>query len=239
MAIFDTTRALSFDCLGTLIDWETGILQSLQPWCAWRGVDVPAAELLELFGRTETGVQAAHPTMIYPEVLGEVLRQIAGVLGLDATDEECAEFGASVGMWPAFPDTALALRRLQQRYRLIILSNIDNASFERCNRRLGVELDLVITAEDVGSYKPQTGHFDALFAGIAAMGIEVDELMHVAQSRYHDIAPAKRLGIRSAFIDRQHAATGSGATPAADVVPDLTYHSMREFAAVALADAAH
>ncbi|MCU1390064.1 MAG: haloacid dehalogenase type, partial [Ilumatobacteraceae bacterium] len=230
MTMFDETRALSFDCLGTLIDWETGILQSLQPWCAWRGVDVPRAELLELFGQAETGVQAAHPTMIYPEVLGEVLRSIAGALGVDASDDECTEFGASVGMWPAFADTAVALRRLQQHYRLIILSNIDNASFERCNRRLGVELDLIITAEDVGSYKPQMGHFDALFAGIEKLGIERKELMHVAQSLYHDIVPAKRLGIRTTHIDRQHGVPGSGATPAADVVPDLAYRSMQEFA---------
>ncbi|MCU1398837.1 MAG: haloacid dehalogenase type [Acidimicrobiales bacterium] len=239
MTTFDDIRALSFDCLGTLIDWETGIVQALQPWCAWRGVEVPRSRLLELFGQAETGVQRAHPTMIYPEVLGQVLRHVAAALYLDATDDECLEFGASVGTWPAFADTAIALRRLQQRYRLIILSNIDNASFQRCNRRLGVELDLVITAEDVGSYKPQMGHFDALFAGVEEMGIARNELMHVAQSLYHDIAPAKRLGMRSAHIDRQRAVEGFGATPAADAVPDLSYHSMEEFAAAALADVAH
>ena len=237
MTMFDNTRALSFDCLGTLIDWETGILQSLQPWCAWRGVDVPGSELLELFGEYETGFEEEHPTMIYPEVLGEMLRHIARSLGLDATEEECIEFGASIGMWPAFADTAIALRQLKQRYKLIILSNIDNASFDRCNRRLGVEFDLIVTAEKVGSYKPRMGHYDALFAGIEEMGIERSELMHVAQSLYHDIGPAQRLGIQSAFIDRQHAEPGFGAAPATDVKADVTYKSMKDFAADAMADA--
>lgn len=138
-------------------------MNALQPWSAWRGVDRSSSELLELYGEHESHIEAEHPAMPYPEVLAEVMRRLATSLHLDCSDAECVEFGASVAAWPAFADTALALRRLKERYRLIIVSNVDRASFARSNRRLGVEFDLVVTAEDVGSYKSALGHFDALF----------------------------------------------------------------------------
>ena len=226
MSELDHYRALSFDCYGTLIDWETGIVQSLQPWLAWRGVDVGAGELLELFGRHESDVQSEHPAMRYPEVLGETLRRLAASLGHDATDDECREFGASVGAWPAFADTALALRRLKQRYRLIILSNVDRASFARSNRRLGVEFDLIITAEDVGSYKPNLANFERLLAELPAIGVERAELLHVAQSLFHDHAPARKLGLSSVWIDRRAERAGHGATPPLEVEVTRRYTSL-------------
>jgi 2-haloalkanoic acid dehalogenase type II len=234
---FDTYRALSFDCYGTLIDWETGILNALQPWAAWRGADRSSSELLELFGRHESHIEAAHPTMPYPEVLATVLRRLASSLDLDASDVECAEFGASVTAWPAFADTAPALRRLKERYRLIIVSNVDRASFARSNRRVGVEFDAVITAEDVGSYKPALGHFDMLFETLVTLGIERGELLHVAQSLFHDHEPAGRLGLPSVWIDRRHDRDGSGATPQSDVDVAMRYRSLTEFADDALATA--
>jgi 2-haloacid dehalogenase len=230
MTQFDQYQALSFDCYGTLIDWETGIVQSLQPWCAWRGVDLSPTELLDLFSRFENVIEAEHPGMLYPEVLAESLRRMASSLGQGANDIECAEFGASVGAWPAFADTAVALRRLKQRFRLIILSNIDRASFARSNRRLGVEFDLVITAEDVGSYKPSLGHFDALFQQLPSIGVERPALLHVAQSLFHDHGPAQQLGLPSVWIDRRHGREGAGATPTTDVHVDLSYTSLAAFA---------
>ena len=235
MTNFDTYRALSFDCYGTLIDWETGIINALQPWSAWRGLDRSSSELLELYGKHESQVEAEHPAMPYPEVLAEVLRRLAASLGLDASDAECGEFGASVAAWPAFADTALALRRLKERYRLVIVSNVDRASFARSNRRLGVEFDLVITAEDVGSYKPALGHFDALFEQLPALAVERSELLHVAQSLFHDHEPARRLGLPSVWIDRRHDRDGSGATPNSDVDVAMRYRSLAEFADDALA----
>jgi putative hydrolase of the HAD superfamily len=230
MASFDGARALSFDCYGTLIDWETGILQSLQPWCAWRGVELGPDELLAVYARHENVVEAEHPAMPYPAVLGESLRRIATDLGLDATGDECVEFGESVGAWPAFADTAAALRRLQRRFRLIILSNVDRASFARSNRRLGVEFDLVITAEDVGSYKPALGHFDALFEQLPSLGVDRGELVHVAQSLFHDHGPAQRLGVPSVWIDRRHDRAGAGATPEVDVHVEHGYPTLAAFA---------
>jgi 2-haloacid dehalogenase len=227
---FDNYRALSFDCYGTLIDWETGIVQSLQPWCAWHGVDLRPDELLELYGRHESEVEAEHPAMLYPDVLAESLRRIAASLGQEVSESECVEFGASVSAWPAFADTALALRRLKRSYRLIILSNIDRASFARSNRRLGVEFDLIITAEDVGSYKPAQGHFDQLFDQLPTIGVERSELLHVAQSLFHDHGPAQRLGLPSVWIDRRHDRSGPGATPAVDVDVAWRYPSLAAFA---------
>ncbi len=234
MTQFQTYRALSFDCYGTLIDWETGILQSLQPWCAWHGVDRTPNELLELYGHHESAVQAEHPTLLYPDVLAESLRRIGQSLHVDVDEAECAEFGASVIAWPAFADTALALRRLKQRYRLIILSNIDRISFANSNRRLGVEFDLVITAEDVGSYKPALGHFDALFQQLPGLGVQRSELLHVAQSLFHDHGPARHLGLPSVWIDRRHDRDGGGATPTVDVHVELQYPSLAAFADEAL-----
>lgn len=235
MSRFDDYRALSFDCYGTLIDWETGLLQSLQPWSAWRGVHLSPSELLEVFGRQENVVQAQHPTTLYPEVLAESLRRMATTLGLDTNATECAEFGASVGAWPAFTDSARALQRLHERFQLIIVSNVDRASFARSNRRLGVDFDLVITAEDVGSYKPALGHFDALFAQLPTLGVERSQLLHVAQSLFHDHGPAKQLELPSVWIDRRHGREGAGATPATDVEVAMRYTSLAAFADAALA----
>ena len=147
-----------------------------------------------------------------------------------------AAFGASVGRWPAFADSAEALARLHRRFRLVILSNVDRASFAASNHHLGVEFDLVLTAEDVGAYKPSPRSFPALLEGISSIGVSRDELLHVAQSLYHDHEPARAVGLPSVWIDRRHDREGFGATPAPradDVAPDWTFPSMAAFADVA------
>jgi 2-haloalkanoic acid dehalogenase type II len=217
-----------------LIDWDTGVLQSLQPWCAWHGVQLGPEELLDLFTQHEAVVEAEHASMLYPDVLGETLRRMAVSLGMEATDAECAEFGASVGAWPAFADTATALRRLQQRYKLIILSNIDRASFARSNRRLGVEFDLIITAQDVGSFKPALGHFDALFEQLPALGVERDGLLHVAQGLFHDHLPAQQIGLPAVWIDRRFAHRGIQTPMPAGVTEPVRFTSLEAFADVAV-----
>jgi 2-haloacid dehalogenase len=225
MRDFTRYRALSFDCYGTLIDWETGIRQALQPWAATRRVEAGADELLGRFGTHENVVQSETPTLAYPLVLD-----------VEVSDAEAAEFGASVGTWPAFADSAVALRRLQERYRLIILSNVDRASFARSNRRLGVPFDLVLTAEDIGSYKPNPANFDRLLAELGSLGVERGQLLHVAQSLFHDHAPAQRIGLPSVWIDRYGTPAGTGATPDSDVRVDWRYTSLAEFADAVLAD---
>ena len=227
MSDFDRFGALSFDCYGTLIDWETGIVEALRPWATRHGIDDEA--LLAAHAAHETVVETEHPAMRYPDVLAETLRRIADQFGVEASPEERAAFGASVPDWPAFPDSAAALAALHERYQLVILSNVDRASFAASARRLGVEFDLVITAEDVGSYKPDAANFQALVDRT-----DRDELLHVAQSLYHDHVPAKAIGLRTVWIDRRHGRAGTGATPeAAAVTPDWTFHSMAAFAEAA------
>jgi 2-haloalkanoic acid dehalogenase type II len=232
-------RALSFDCYGTLIDWESGILAQLQPWAAQHDVEAPPEQLLAAFGAIETVVETEHPTMRYPDVLGEVLARIARAYDLEATPAEQAEFGASVGDWPAFPDSAAALARLSRRFALVILSNVDRESFAASNERLGVEFDLILTAEDLGAYKPSPVNFAGLVHGVAQLGIAEHELLHVAESLYHDHEPAREIGLDSVWIHRRHGREGSGATappkdPAA--VPERRFESMEAFAAAAVPD---
>lgn len=229
-----SVRALSFDCYGTLIDWEAGIVQALQPWSAWHDIEASNDELLTLFSRHEHVVQQESPTMRYPDVLARSLRRIAAEFGTTASAAECEEFGASVGAWPAFTDTAVALRRLHERYRLIIVSNIDRASFAASNRRLGVEFDLVITAEDAGAYKPRHDHFMVMFAQLPSIEVERHETLHVAQSLFHDHGPAQALGLSSVWIDRRGERPGTGATPPVDIHVQDRFASLAAFADAAL-----
>jgi 2-haloacid dehalogenase len=235
MRDFSPYRALSFDCYGTLIDWETGIRQALQPWAAEHGLEATAGELLSRFGAHEHVIQTQSPTLVYPRVLADALRRVGADLGVEVTDADAADFGESVGSWPAFPDSAAQLRRLQQHYRLIVLSNVDRASFARSNRRLGVTFDLIITAEDVGSYKPNRANFERLLADVGSLGIGRGELLHVAQSLFHDHGPAQRIGLPSVWIDRYGTPAGTGASPSTDVQVDWRYTSLAEFADAALA----
>ncbi len=229
---FSPFRALSFDCYGTLIDWETGITRALRPWARRHGLNVSDTDVLDVFSATETVVQSEHPTMRYPDVLGEVHRRVGARFGADVSPSEAAAFGASVGDWPAFADAADALRRLQTRFALVILSNVDRSSFVRSNRHLAVDFDLVITAEDVGSYKPTARNFEVLLDQVAGLGVSPDALLHVAESLYHDHAPAQAIGLRTLWIHRRHAVGGFGATPRprGEVTPDWRFESLAAFA---------
>ena len=228
--------ALSFDCYGTLIDWEAGIGRELVQWARAHDVAASHAELVAAFGSVETHVQAEHPAMLYPQVLELVIMRIADHHHVGVTQEEAAAFGTSVGRWPAFADSTDALRRLASRRALIILSNVDRASFAASNRLLGVEFDVIVTAEDVGAYKPSARSFPALFDRLDRVGIDRSRMLHVAQSLYHDHEPARLVGLPSVWIDRRHADDGFGATPPprGEVVPQWRYPSMTAFADAAL-----
>ena len=220
--------ALTFDCYGTLIDWESGIAAALRSWAEGRGIEADDNALLEAFSRHENRIEAEHPAMLYPEVLERTLRDVATDYGMTASAEEEKVFGASVEHWPAFPDSAEALAYLKRHYKLVIVSNIDRASFAHSNGRLGVDFDLVVTAEDVGSYKPAPAHFERALAGLAEMGVPRDKVLHTAQSLFHDHVPAKnRFGMTSIWIDRRHGKAG-GATkkPPEAVCPDWQAPSM-------------
>jgi 2-haloacid dehalogenase len=225
-------EALSFDCYGTLIDWEAGIAAVLAPWAREHGLSASDEELLLAYAGSEAAIELEVPSARYPDVLAMALRRTGERLGAPVGDEWARRLGDSVGDWPAFPDSADALARLARHYRLIILSNVHRAGFAASNERLRGEFAAIITAEDVGAYKPAEHHFRALDCTLAGLGVERGALLHVAQSLYHDHVPARREGLRSVWINRRHDRPGWGATPqpAEEWSYDLAFTSMRAFA---------
>jgi 2-haloacid dehalogenase len=226
---FASFDALTFDCYGTLIDWETGILAALRPVFESRRVPIDDEQLLEAFGRAEAEVESG-PYRRYREVLAEVLRRIAGERGIEPSAEELDAFGGSVVHWPSFADSPDALRALAARYRLGVITNCDDDLFAASNRRLGVTFDQVVTAQQVGSYKPRHGNFEVMFE---RLGLPRERILHVAQSLFHDHVPAKELGLATVWVDRRHAHAGSGATKPATAEPDLVVPNMATLAALA------
>ncbi len=222
-------RLLSFDCYGTLIDWETGISRTLADFARRAGLDREA--LLALFARHETAVQQEVPRLPYAALLARVLRRMAEEVGVALAPGEAVAFGASVGTWPPFADSPAALRRLARRATLVVLSNVDRASFAASARALGVRFDRVITAEEMGCYKPDPRTFEVLRAEVAHLGFAPQEHLHVAQSLYHDILPARRAGIATCWIDRR-GGQGGGATPEVStrVEPDFRFSSLAALA---------
>lgn len=228
--------ALCFDCYGTLIDWETGIWAALQPLLGANGADVDRSDALAAFGVLETEQEEATPDLLYPEILTRVHNSLAASLGLETTDDLNRDFGASVPDWPAFSDSAEALSYLGERYRLVILSNVDRRSFAASNQKLGVEFDVVYTAEDIGSYKPDPANFDYLLLHLEQdLGVLPESVLHVAQSLFHDHAPAKAAGLDTVWIDRQKLSDGGawGATMPVEgqPEPDHVFFTLSELAA--------
>jgi 2-haloacid dehalogenase len=203
---------LTFDCYGTLIDWERGILAALAPLRVKAGRGLSDDAILETFAGIESRQQKMTPAMPYSDLLAQVHSQLATAWGVAPEAAEAARFGGSIGDWPAFPDTVEALHYLKQHYRLVILSNVDRAGFQATQMRLGVVPDAVHTAQDIGSYKPDPRNFAYLMQRLAADGVEAGRVLHVAQSLFHDHVPANAVGLASAWIDRRHSASGSGAT---------------------------
>lgn len=225
-------KALTFDCYGTLIDWELGLLDVLQGWVKRKRIQVAPDRLLALFAAAETASEQEMPTAPYPDILRAVHQRIAKKLLAHARDSDCDGLANSVGKWPPFPDTVKALKKLKKTHKLAIISNVDRASFARTNRLLEVKFDAVITAEDVGAYKPDHRMFERAFEVLGGMGIERQDILHVAQSLYHDHVPAKALGLKTAWVDRRRGRAGWGATsaPGVDVQPDIVVHTLKELA---------
>jgi 2-haloalkanoic acid dehalogenase type II len=229
-------KVLTFDCYGTLIDWETGIWDALQPLLMHNACESVTRDVaLQAFAMFESRQESETPSMLYPAVLTRVHPAIAGHFGLDTTRELDDAFGRSVALWPAFADTADALRILKRHYRLVILSNVHRDGFAASNRKLGVAFDAIYTAEDIGSYKPNAGNFEYLLSHLRDdLGLESRDVLHTAQSLRHDHVPARAHGLANAWIDRQRLSEGGhwGATAAVDKHPDtdFLYFSMMEMA---------
>ena len=225
-------RVLSFDCYGTLIDWESGILAGLRPLTDRLKDEIPRDQILEAHAYYESRQQSQTPGMRYAALLATVYRRLAEAWGRPAAWEDCVAYGNSVKNWPAFVDSADALRSLKQHFRLVILSNVDNLSFAHSSDKLGVEFDAVYTAEDIGSYKPAKRNFEYMLANLARAGFAKADVLHVAESMFHDHAPANDLGIRNCWIYRRRGKAGFGATAQPEAMPsyDFVFDSMQELA---------
>ena len=211
----DLTRykALSFDCYGTLIDWEAGIAAVLAPWAREQGLDLTARNCCSPTPTTRRPSRRRPPPRSTPRFSPPPSAGPGTGSASPVSDEWAQRLGKSVPDWPAFPDSAEALARLAKHYQLIILSNVHRDGFAGSNQRLRGDFAAIITAEDVGAYKPAENHFRALRHKPAELGLDRTELLHVAQSLFHDHVPARREGLPSVWINRRHDRPGWGATP--------------------------
>jgi 2-haloacid dehalogenase len=230
---------MTFDCYGTLVDWEAGILSVLKPWAATKQMAATGEELLAAFGEAESVAEQARPSTIYREILRETMKGMALKFGKTASAAEQEALAASVGDWPVFKDTAEGLRVLHVWHKLMVVSNVDKTSFARTAPKLGVTLDGLVTAEDVGAYKPDKRMFERAMQVARELGVKKEEILHVAQSLFHDVAPAKALGLSTVWVDRRGGRAG-GATPKSpgDVRPHLRVGSLAELAEMERAERA-
>jgi 2-haloacid dehalogenase len=222
---FDT---LTFDCYGTLIDWETGIFEGLRPLLTRVGPPLTRDQVLEAHARHESSQQRYTPGRRYQELLPIVYKRLAEEWQVPYTLADCVAYGKSIQNWPAFDDSAASLQYLKQHYKLVILSNVDNESFAYSNAKLQVEFDAIFTAEDIGSYKPSPRNFEYMLEKLGERGIRKEKILHTAESLFHDHKPANEFGLSSCWIYRRHAKQGFGATmdPGSQPEIDFRFNSM-------------
>ena len=230
MLDFSGFRCITFDCYGTLIDWESGILGALRPVLATHGVEVSDAKLLELYGEVEAAEQR-RTYRRYREVLKAVVFGLGERLSFRASLEEAESLPNSLPLWQPFPDTVESLRRLHAKYKLAIISNIDDDLFAHSAKLLQVKFAAVTTAQQAQAYKPSHKIFELAFA---KLGLPRAEILHAGQSLYHDVAPARELGLHSIWVNRPSRRPGAGAAITAPVKPDVEVESVAELADAAL-----
>ncbi len=219
MLDFNQFEVVSFDCYGTLIDWESGILPVLRQLLSNREIDLSDDGTLEMFAEFESELEKDQSNYIkYRKILQEIVEKLGQRFNFEPTETELNSLADSVKNWQPFPDTVAALQALKQKYKLAVISNIDDDLFAGTAKHLQVELDWVITAEQVRSYKPSTRNFEI---AMDRMGIAPEKLLHVAQSLYHDIVPAASMGISTVWVNRRQGKAGFGATLPASAQPDL------------------
>lgn len=232
-------RVLTFDVYGTLIDWETGIIEGLKPLTDQVSQSLGRDKILEAHAYHESTIQRLTPSKLYRDLLPVVYRRLAEEWNVPVSWEECKAYGMTVGTWPAFPDSAEALEYLERHYRLAVLTNTDNVSFAGSNAKLRVAFDGIFTAEDIGSYKPAPRNFEYMIEALGRQGFDRSRILHVAESLFHDHAPANEFGLANCWIFRRHGQEGFGATmdPGSTPRADFRFNGMAEFAAAHRAEA--
>jgi putative hydrolase of the HAD superfamily len=216
-------KVLTFDCYGTLIDWESGIIAALEPLTSKVDRELSRNAILEAHARHESSQQRYTPGLRYRDLLPIVYKRLAEEWGVTVSWGECVAYGRSVRNWPAFGDSAEALRYLKDHYKIVILSNVDNESFAFSNEKLQVTFDGIFTAEDIGSYKPDPRNFDYMLAKLRDWGVQKTEILHTAESLFHDHQPANRAGLASCWIHRRHDQEGFGATMDPGEMPSYNF----------------
>jgi 2-haloacid dehalogenase len=227
-------KVLTFDCYGTLIDWESGMIAALAPLTTKVRPSLSRNAILEAHARHESMQQRFTPTKAYRDLLAVVYKRLADEWRVTVSWQDCVAYGHSIGDWPAFSDSAASLQYLKKHFKLVILSNVDNASFALSNKRLQVEFDAIYTAEDIGTYKPDLRNFDYMLENLASLDVRKSEILHTAESMFHDHAPANKAGLKSAWIYRRHGDQGFGATMNPGAMPhtDFVYNSMADLVTV-------
>ena len=228
MIDFARYDALTFDCYGTLIDWERGIVETLRATAGGGAIDHDRA--LESYARSEARLESGE-YLPYREIVARSMAEVCSELGVEVDDADRERFGRSVGEWPPFDDSAEALRRLATRFRLGAITNCDDDLFDRSAGRLGIEFDWVVSAQQARAYKPSPEPFRL---ALERIDVPAERILHVAQSLFHDHVMARRMGLASVWIDRRRGMPGSGATPPAEADPDAAYPDMRSFADAAV-----
>ena len=226
MLAFNCFQAITFDCYGTLIDWESGILRVLRPLLAEHGKPVDPEEILEVYAELEPAIQAAKYEP-YRAVLAEIMRAVGQRYGFSVSTDEARSLANSLKNWMPFPDTVPALRELKSKYRLGIISNIDDSLFADTAQHLQVAFDWVITAQQAGAYKPSRAIFEL---ALKKIGLPAKRILHVGQSVFHDVIPAKPLGLSTVLVTRR----GPGAVKRAVAKPDLEVPDLRTLAQMAV-----
>jgi|ERR1700683_105084 2-haloacid dehalogenase len=227
MLDFSRFELLTFDCYGTLINWEEGILRCLHRLLAAHGKDTDDATILRLYGDFEARAEQGEYRR-YREVLQSVVRRFGGKLGFAPTDEEARSLAESLKEWKPWPDTVTALRELHGRFRLAVISNVDDDLFAATKPQLAVEFHQIITAQQAGAYKPSLKIFEL---ALSRVRVPADRILHVGQSLYHDVLPAQSLGLAAVWVNRPSARAGVGAVKAVNAHPDLQISSLAELAA--------
>jgi 2-haloacid dehalogenase len=222
---FESIRLITFDCYGTLIDWENGMLAALRPLFSRDGHRVPDTQILELYGEIEAEIESG-PYLTYKQVLAQTVQEIGRRMSVSISPEQGAAFADSLTSWKPFIDTLPELQSLARKFRLGIISNVDDDLFAETRKRLApVEFDFVVTAQQVQSYKPSHRNFEE---AVRRSGLSKDQILHAGQSLYHDIAPANALGISNVWVNRPSIRPGSGAAKPGTAKPTYEVHSLAE-----------
>jgi 2-haloacid dehalogenase len=227
---FSSIRLITFDCYGTLIDWETGMLAELLPMFSRNGQTVEDGEVLRLYGEVEAELEAG-PYLPYRQILSLTVQEMGQRCQAAISAEDGARFAASLTRWQPFPDTVAGLQALSRQFRLGIISNVDDDLFAVTQKKLGVNFDVIVTAQQVKNYKPSHKNFQE---ALRRSGLKKEELVHAGQSVYHDIIPANQLGIRNVWVNRPSIRPGSGAAKPAAGQPTAEVKSLAELVKLAM-----